>query len=54
MSDYLHEGIDLKNTKIVWYCEDCGHTWDDDGIYDCDICPRCEDGGCTHHEHVKK
>jgi rubrerythrin len=51
MKDYLHEGIDLENTKIRWSCENCGFGWDDDGFYDSDICPTCG-SGYTTHEHI--
>lgn len=50
MNDYLHEGIDLENTKIAWTCEDCGTEFDDDGSYQSDICPNCG-SGFTTHEH---
>jgi rRNA maturation endonuclease Nob1 len=53
MKDYLHEGIDLENTKIVWSCEDCGKEFEDDRSYESYICPYCG-SSYTTHEHLSK
>ena len=51
MNTHIHKEIDLKNTKIVWECEDCGESFEDDGSYQSDICPECGSGN-TMHVHV--
>jgi Zn finger protein HypA/HybF involved in hydrogenase expression len=51
MNDYLHQDIDLENTKIVWDCEDCGKVFEDENKYV--NCQFCGSSNCTH-EHVAK
>lgn len=41
MTDYIHDGIDLENTKIIWECDECGNEFEDDGSWESDICPKC-------------